>query len=300
MAGWLNKALAFWAGIGVALFAVSIPRLRPLLTYDLDLSLPSPLSNIPIFRPSQVSPDTFVCHPQNYTTELISVDPLVIYIHDFLNPHDIDGLLRASEGLFKPSTVTKYGRTVQAQYRTSWSASLPRTHPVVGCVLSRASAFMGTMLAPGKDDIGAPQLVRYRPGQKFDLHTDWYPRPQQMYEGKPRLWNRIASFFAILQANCTEGETWFPHIRAIAPQDRRDPRGVAWREHEKEGLAFRPIVGNALFWVNLHANGTGDERVEHAGLPVKEGMKTAMNIWPRVFMGDDPWEDDPEPLDLAS
>lgn len=53
--------------------------------------------------------------------------------------------------------------------------------------------------------------------------------------------------------------------------------------HEDGGLAFRPTNGNALFWMNLHADGAGDKRTMHAGLPVGEGLKTAMDIWPRQF-----------------
>ena len=46
-------------------------------------------------------------------------------------------------------------------------------------------------------------------------------------------------------------------------------------------------MGNALFWVNLGEDGRGDERVRHAGLPlgVGVGVKSAMNIWPRRFLG---------------
>ena len=35
--------------------------------------------------------------------------------------------------------------------------------------------------------------------------------------------------------------------------------------------------------IETGANGTGDERVMHAGLQLKSGVKTAMNIWPRRF-----------------
>lgn len=38
--------------------------------------------------------------------------------------------------------------------------------------------------------------------------------------------------------------------------------------------------GNALFSVNLLANGT-----VHPGLPLLEGRKTVMNIWRRKFYG---------------
>jgi prolyl 4-hydroxylase len=50
-------------------------------------------------------------------------------------------------------------------------------------------------------------------------------------------------------------------------------------------MEFVPRGSNALFWVNLYANGTGDERTVHAGLPLLEGRKTAMNIQPRKFYG---------------
>lgn len=48
---------------------------------------------------------------------------------------------------------------------------------------------------------------------------------------------------------------------------------------EKDGLTVNPIAGSALFWVNLHADGMGDERMLHAGLPVPDGSKTGLNIW---------------------
>ncbi|KAL2168884.1 hypothetical protein VTG60DRAFT_6719 [Thermothelomyces hinnuleus] len=185
--------------------------------------------------------------------------------------------------------------------------------------------------------MGPPQLVRYTTGQRFNLHHDWFDVPQRAAaaaasddgEFVPRRWNRVASFFAILEDDCTGGETYFPYAKPIVPPS---PRGEAmwqgggvsgeknkkkksktktaategeqqeekqereqeqereeeearplWREHEDGGLAFRPVAGNAVFWVNLHANGTGDPRTNHAGLPLESGRKTAMNIWPRQY-----------------
>jgi prolyl 4-hydroxylase len=55
------------------------------------------------------------------------------------------------------------------------------------------------------------------------------------------------------------------------------------KRHKDGGLAFTPIEGNALFWVNLSPDGTGDKRVVHAGLPVEKGWKVGMNIWPRIY-----------------
>ena len=129
----------------------------------------------------------------------------------------------------------------------------------------------------------------------------WYESPRWATDETLRKWNRIASFFVILQDNCTGGETYFPYVQPVSKQDGHErgadagdaehwkwsDRDPAWRKHEDGGVAFRPIAGNAVFWVNLHANGTGDKRTMHAGLPVGSGLKTAMNIWPRQYYA---WE----------
>lgn len=163
--------------------------------------------------------------------------------------------------------------------RTSKSAGLPPTSPVVQCVLSRARNFLGTVLST-TEDFGFPQLVHYQTGQKFDIHHDWYDTPQPVRGAPGRYFNRIASFFVFLEDQCEGGETWFPYIEGSGVEELG---GGRWKEHEDGGVAFRPRSGNALFWVNLHSNGTGDKRVMHAGLPLKSGVKTAMNIWPRKF-----------------
>ncbi|KAH6656491.1 hypothetical protein BKA67DRAFT_552138 [Truncatella angustata] len=232
----------------------------------------------------------FACRPHAYTTEIVSLDPLLIYIHEFLAPAEIAALLAAGEPEFAPSEVTKRNRKQHTADRTSQSAGLPPGDPAVRCVLSRAQQFMGALLDPARGEIGPPQLVRYTAGQRFNVHHDWYERPQPAKRekmGLGRSWNRVASFFAVLQDDCTGGETHFPYVEPV----RRDSRtgigeGGVWFERDAEsggGVAFKPVKGNALFWVNLHANGTGDERVMHAGLPLGDGLKTAMNIWPRQY-----------------
>lgn len=152
---------------------------------------------------------------------------------------------------------------------------------------------MGSMLLPD-DPFSTPQLVRYFPSQKYDLHTDFWPQHQIMNDGTDRLFNRVASFFVFLRDNCTEGYTYFPEVEPShnvpnAPHDLNKLYGgkVARGEidGEQKGVKFKPIKGNAVFWVNLNEAGEGDHRLVHAGLPVGEGEKIGLNIWPRKFYG---------------
>jgi len=296
----MSTPIAFLAGIGVALIPLVIPRWKDLALAVQPGPIP-PLEQLLTWTRQQPLPNSgdtgFICQPQNYTTQIVSLDPLVVYIHNFLHEQEIENVLAASEPLLKPSTVTRHGVTTQSDYRTSWSAEIPRENPAVQCIEERVWEFMGTMMARGKDAVEPPQIVRYTSDQRFNVHHDWYETVQVEQRGRYRAWNRLASFFAILQDNCTEGETYFPHVMPYTDASRDsavDKDKTIWRGHEDGGLAFRPVRGNALFWVNLYPNGQGDERVDHAGLPVKMGVKTAMNIWPRRYMGSDAWDPPPE------
>lgn len=299
--GWPPVAGVVGVSAAAAFLALSLPLLfsmffsfEGLMSFVPGFPLPDFPSSIPYGSVASTHLRTSVCEPSAYRTEIISLDPLLIYIHGFLRPEEIDSLLTVAEPLFKPSQVTKSYRKVNTSDRTSSTAGLSLDDPMVQCILSRARGFMGAVMADGKDEMGPPQLVRYTSGQKFNLHHDFYETPQWAYDGSRRKFNRVASFFAILQDNCTDGETYFPHIRgtiksdpgaadqSIGPRTWNQSDSVM-RLHEDGGLAFRPIKGNALFWMNLRADGTGDERTMHAGLPVGEGLKTAMNIWPRQF-----------------
>ncbi|KAK0656936.1 hypothetical protein B0T16DRAFT_319104 [Cercophora newfieldiana] len=286
------SATAVLLALGIPYFYnVAPPQLVSLVS---DLPVPSYLPSF--FRNATTTtlkePDNaFYCDPtHSYKTQLVSVDPLIIYIHNLITPPEISALLETAEPLFAPSQVTKGGRQQKTSDRTSSSAGLPREDPAVKCVLARARHFLGTMIRDGWDEMGPPQLVRYTAGQRFNVHHDWFDTPRWAPDGSDRKWNRVASFFGILQDNCTGGETHFPFAKPIAPPSPLGEQGrVAgwWREHEDGGLAFRPVAGNAIFWINLHANGTGDLRTNHAGLPLEDGLKTAMNIWPRHYYAAD-------------
>lgn len=163
--------------------------------------------------------------------------------------------------------------------------------PLVDCILRRARTFMGSMLLP-HEPFSVPQLVRYFPSQKYDLHTDFWPEHQIMTDGSERLFNRVASFFVFLRDNCTEGYTYFPLVEPSHQSQHTDLEKVyggkvarGELDGEAQGVKFKPIQGNAVFWVNIDEKGNGDRRLVHAGLPVGDGEKIGLNLWPRKFYG---------------
>ncbi|KAG9235832.1 hypothetical protein BJ875DRAFT_541809 [Amylocarpus encephaloides] len=244
----------------------------------------------------------YQCQAQGYTTEIISTDPLLILLEDFVSGEEARGIIETGEadlktsGIQRPgspySTVTKdrTSSTFHLLFTTSESAPLPLTSPHLTCLLSRARDFMGPSLLSPHEDFGTPQLVRYAPGEHFDEHYDWYENLQPV-PGRRGMWfNRVASFFVYLDDDSERegGETWFPRIEVedASHDEGEDGEGKGkgkWKRHEEGGVMFTPKRGRALFWVNLMANGTGDRRVIHAGLPLTRGVKSACNIWPRRF-----------------
>ncbi|ELQ44774.1 hypothetical protein OOU_Y34scaffold00051g1, partial [Pyricularia oryzae Y34] len=104
------------------------------------------------------------------------------------------------------------------------NSTMPACIKTVG-VYAVTAAIMGSYYLL---DYGPDGVVRGRQRKKFDLHTDWFARPrvldQGLAEGRTRLYNRVATFFAVLECEgCPEeggvGETWFPRIEAPANPD---------------------------------------------------------------------------------
>lgn len=55
--------------------------------------------------------------------------------------------------------------------------------------------------------------------------------------------------------------------------------GKAGKVDLSQGIIFKPIAGNAIFWENMRRDGSGYWESWHAGLPVESGVKIGLNIW---------------------
>ncbi|KAK3681695.1 hypothetical protein B0T22DRAFT_472663 [Podospora appendiculata] len=227
------------------------------------------------------------CPDHRPKTHIFSTDPLIIYVEEYLSRDEISYLLDLAVPYYQQSPVSK-GYNLEAydsEIRSSMSAVLP-ADPVVQCIEQRSVDFQGFMPRSRLEDI---QVVKYAVADHFRPHFDWFSGMANP---------RVSTFFVYLACDggerpsthgndsdsempqCEGGATQFPHYEGFFARswckfiDCEDDSGAG-------GVAFKPIVGNAVFWGNLYPNGTGHPGVWHAGMPVKRGRKVGLNIFTR-------------------
>ncbi|KAM3517241.1 hypothetical protein NHJ13051_009161 [Beauveria bassiana] len=219
---------------------------------------------------------------QNYTAEILSIDPLAIYLNNFLNDAEIRYLLALGENIYKPSEVASHsGIIVNTTVRSSESAFLPEDDVVCNCLISRMKSLLGNVQ---HEHVESLQMVKYAAGgDRYRLHTDWSVAAKNNTDeasGKPRQSRRLGTIFVYLEDSCTGGETYFPLLTGVSDGADGEKFAVA---KQGGGLLVRPKRGNGVFWNNIHSNGTGDDRVVHAGLPIKSGVKIGLNMWSTYY-----------------
>ncbi|KAK4190124.1 prolyl 4-hydroxylase subunit alpha-3 [Podospora australis] len=264
----------FFSGSGSGHHTVQqIHRLpRPSLNEDL-LALEDPLSS------------NLSCAEHDYRVYIYSRAPLVIYVENFLSASEREHLLELAEGMYQPSTVTHDGGNTQEgdrRVRDSEVAMVNRTG-VVRCIEARARGFQGWQ---GEVWVERLRMQRYGTGGHYSGHFDWS-------SGRGG-WGRVGSWMGKgdgegeKAGGVQEGEngkgglkgggTEFPLLKRQA-DERWCERGFV--ACDKKGVTFNVVPGNAVYWENFRADGSGRgwEETWHAGLPVEEGVKVGLNIW---------------------
>lgn len=165
--------------------------------------------------------------------------------------------------------------------RVSETALIPRTQ-TVHCIEERAMAIQGWRNGLHLERL---RTQRYGAGGHYVHHYDWRGG---------RGPDRVSSFMVYVDANCTGGGTNFPRLdvanekwctKGFVECDENDvsaENGRVGNTREKttlEGVTFKPVKGNAVFWENLRRDGGGYDETWHAGLPVLSGSKIGLNIW---------------------
>lgn len=260
----------------------------------------------------------YVCPTVTMRPKFLAYDPIIVYIENFLTDFETEYLKTLAEPLYEDSKVRKGGSkssgtekkreggdagSVQEQQgaadvvqnnpdrRISETAWLPSPDPVVSCVRARAAEFEGYAPNVALDRLAA---VRYPVGGRFHINYDWDGR-------RTKAVDRRTSFFATLEADhVVGGATYFPFVNLPAWGNSLK-FGSPWcrwiecggdgateateAEADREGIAVKPIKGNAVFWVNFDEDGSGIYETAHAGEPVLNGTKIGLNIWSMAVIG---------------
>lgn len=248
------------------------------------------------------SNEPLYCPSHKYSTHILSLEPLVIYIESFVSSDESSHLLKIrldtnfmpwrppshpcscesthvtdiyhSEDKFEPSTVSTGADTsIQKTIRHSEVALIDRDD-MVRCIEHRARSFQGW-----RPDLHIERLrtQRYGQGGHYVHHYDW--------SGANRKADRVSTFMVYVDADCDGGGTEFPRIPMPDVADGKWCRFLECKEGEidgkkpKMGVTFKPMKGNAVFWENLRPDGRGYEETWHAGLPLLSGTKVGLNIW---------------------
>jgi prolyl 4-hydroxylase len=219
-------------------------------------------------------------------------DPLVLYIEGFVSelearhvvnirflspsPPPISSLThKPSTPAFTPSTIwTGTSETLDPSIRLSSKALLPRD-AIVQCIEARARSFQGFRPHVYVEKMWAQ---KYGPGGHYSYHYDWGVARRGV--------GRVSSFMVYLESEGVKGGgTHFPRLTHPGKNDELckfiDCDGV------REGVTFKPVAGNAVYWENMRQDGSGYAESWHAGLPVEEGKKIGLNIWSWMQEG---WE----------
>lgn len=118
------------------------------------------------------------------------------------------------------------------------------------------------------------QMTAYEQGQNYAPHFDWF---DQRTLSKKRS-NRASTFFAILEADCTNCGTRFPRLQV--DWSARDARWCGFVNcNSTESLTVEAVPGAALFWRNIDNRDVVNENTLHEGLSVDQGSKVGLNIW---------------------
>lgn len=190
---------------------------------------------------------------------VLSKDPPAWMIRGLLSEAECAYVIEVAAPELQPSFIVdpESGRPVPNPIRTSSGMNFdPALEDlVVHAINRRIASATGTQVDSGE----LLQVLRYAPGEEYRPHLDVLTGVANQ-----RDWTALI----YLNEAYAGGETQFDQL----------------------GIAVKGNAGDALVFRNVTADGRGDQRTRHAGLPVTRGQKWLATRWIRRGPYD-PWND---------
>ncbi len=186
--------------------------------------------------------------------------PIIGEIHDekiglqsipnFLTYYECNHLIYLAINNFSRSTIINGNSDEYDKNRTSSSYYIPKSYDeIVKKIENKVSLLINMPIT----NIERLQVVRYKNGEEFKPHFDWFHEP---YRSKINN-QRIYTFFVYLNDVEQKGETVFPNINK----------------------SFKPVKGTSLFWKNCESINLCYDEALHQGKAPKNQEKYGLNIW---------------------
>ncbi|WP_353229226.1 2OG-Fe(II) oxygenase [Novosphingobium sp.] len=185
----------------------------------------------------------------------LPVEGVEIYaVADFLSASDCQRLMAVIDTVARPSPT--YNNNIDLG-RTSYTGDVDPADPFVRMLQRRIDDLLG--IDPGLGE--TLQGQRYREGQEFKHHFDYFVKKHEYWDderrrGGQRSWTAMGYLNAVDQGGATD----FPKI----------------------SLSIPPQAGVLLAWNNMAPDGRPNPRTLHAGAPVTSGVKYVLTRWYRA------------------
>jgi prolyl 4-hydroxylase len=190
--------------------------------------------------------------------EILAGHPRVARYPALLSAAECAEVANAVEDIMEPAAVIdpRTGRTIEHPVRTSDGAVIgpTRENLVIRAINVRLAAVTGTDVSQGE----ALMVLRYAPAQQYRPHIDALPGVANQ---------RIKTVLVYLNDGYEGGETRFT----------------------TSGLSVSGKTGDAIVFNNVTPDGAPDHASQHAGLPVRDGVKWLATRWIRAKPLD-PWD----------
>ena len=247
--------------------------------------------------------------PDGVELETISLSPRILRARNFLSNEECEELRRLGGPLLQDSALfvsTDSTGSTSSQRRTSSTSWLGPNFGVacVGatCVAEGENAVVRSVLDRAGLLVRRPpataeglQVVRYKPGEQYAYHTDYFTREQRASGQIPMLGSggdRFATLLLFLNdadSGLDEGgETNFAFAGAGPHPSVEEVRssGSDGLADCSKGLSVTPKRGDALLFYNLLPSRSnvahrtlGDNSTYHAGCAIIAGEKWVANLW---------------------
>mmetsp|Transcript_13287 Transcript_13287/g.43149 ORF Transcript_13287/g.43149 Transcript_13287/m.43149 type:complete len:487 (+) Transcript_13287:32-1492(+) len=191
-------------------------------------------------------------------TTMLSREPWVLLIEDFMTSDEADEILKAGALAGSGFERSQAGDGVQSARTssTAWCKGSCLRNPTVQAIEKRVSSLLGGI---PMDNAEPMQVLRYETGQYYRVHHD-QNSPRSSAWG-PRM---FTVFMYIGDHNSyTGGETHFPRLNITIPAKK----------------------GAACVWTSVLDSDPyqRDDRTDHESLPVTSGVKFGVNYWIHMY-----------------